>query len=69
MAELVKLKVAEGQRVIHGGSILTEGEVFEVDPENAESLVERGIANKSAGRPKVSHSETSEKPAETAKAA
>ena len=51
MAEAVRLTVAEGQRVIADGKVLAEGERFEVDPENAESLVERGLAKRLAGRP------------------
>lgn len=52
MAETVNLTVAEGERVIAEGAVKTEGERFAVDPESADSLVERGLAERiKAGRP------------------
>lgn len=52
MAEQVKLQVSEGQRVIADGVILEEGGSFEVGEANADSLIERGLAE----RPKAATS-------------
>lgn len=65
MADEVRLAVAEGQRVIAEGAVKTEGERFSVDPESAESLLERGLAKRLAGRPpSKAASKTAESPPE-----
>lgn len=42
----VTLQVAEGQKVLQGGVVYEAGETFQAGDENADSLVERGLAEK-----------------------
>lgn len=40
------LQVAEGQKVLQDGIVYEEGQKFEAGDQNADSLVERGLAEK-----------------------
>jgi hypothetical protein len=49
----VNLVVAEGQKILQDGQVFEEGQTFEAGDQNAESLVERGLAEKpKVGRPR-----------------